>query len=119
MTRLAEHQAVVSSDTIDGRTEVITLDGEFDLSRATEVEQQLSDAFGPDNTDIVVDLRGVRFLDLAVLRALLRGMARAQQQGRRFGLIRPHALVWRIFVLTGLSERFSTYSSIREALSEG
>jgi anti-sigma B factor antagonist len=119
MTRLAQQQAVVSSDTIDGRTEVITLDGEFDLSGAGELEQRLSAAFGPDQTNIVVDLRGVRFLDGAVLQVLLRGLTQAQEQGTRFGLIRPHALVWRVFVLTGLSERFPTHSSVREALSEG
>jgi anti-anti-sigma factor len=117
MTRLAQQEAVVSSDVVGNSTEVITLDGEFDLSNVPEVEQRLSDAF--DRADILVDLRGVQFLDMAVLQVLVRGVAQARDRGTRFGLVRPHALVWRVFVLTGLSERFANYSSIQEALSEG
>lgn len=119
MTRLAQQETAVSSDLVGQRTEVITLDGEFDVSNAPEVEQRLSAAFGPERVDIVVDLRGVRFIDLTVLQVLLRGVARAAERGTRFALIRPHALVWRVFVLTGLSERFASYTSIQEALSEG
>jgi anti-sigma B factor antagonist len=119
MTRLAQQETAVSSDVVDERTEVITLDGEFDVSNAPEVEQRLSAALGPERGGVLVDLRGVRFLDLTVLQVLLRGVARATERGTRFALIRPHPLVWRVFVLTGLSERFATYSSIQEALSEG
>ena len=118
MTRLAQQESAVSSDVVDGRTEVITLDGEFDLSNAPEVEQHLFDAFGAEQGKVLVDLRGVRFLDVATLQVLIRGMTHAKEQGTWFGLVRPNTLVWRVFVLTGLSERFPTYSSIQEALSE-
>ena len=80
------------------------------------MERRLSGASAP-NQDVLVDLRGVRFLDPAVLEVLLRGVTRASGRGTRFGLIRPHALVWRGFVLTGTSRRFSNYSSIQEALA--
>jgi anti-sigma B factor antagonist len=118
MTRLAVQEPAVSSDVVDGRTQVITLDGEFDLSSAPEVEQRLSDALGPERESVLVDLRGVRFLDSTMLQVLIRGMTQAKERGAQFGLIRPHPLVWRVFVLTGLSERFPTYSSIQDALSE-
>ena len=116
MTRLAQQQAAVSSDVVDEHTEVVTLDGEFNRLSAPEVERQLSGALGTEQ-DVLVDLRGVRFLDPAVLEVLLRGVARASGRGTRFDLIRPHALVWRVFVLTGLSARFPNYSSIQEALA--
>jgi len=99
-------------------TEVLTLDGEFDMSDAPELERRLSASSGPRQGGIVVDLRGVTFLDSTMLRVLVRAMAQAQEHGTRFDLIRPHSLVWRVFVLTGLSERFPNYSSIQEALAE-
>jgi anti-sigma B factor antagonist len=119
MTRLAQQQTEVSSEVVGGHTEVITLDGEFDLAKAPEVEQRLVDALGPEQADVLVDLRGVRFLDSTMLHALVRGKTQASERGAQFGLIRPHARVWRVFVLTGFSERFPSYSSIREALAEG
>lgn len=118
MTRLAEHHTGVSSDIVGGRTEVITLDGDFDVSHAPEVGERLSAALSPEQANIVVDLRGVRFLDSALLALLVRSRTRAQQRGTRFALIRPHARLWRVFVLTGLSHSFAAYSSLQEALVE-
>jgi anti-sigma B factor antagonist len=117
MARLAQYQASVSSNVVAGGTEILSLDGEFDLSNSAEVERRLSEAFGGAPTGVLVDLRGVRFVDSAMIEVLLRGLVRAHEQGTRFALIRPNTLVWRVFVLTGLSEHFRSYSSLREALS--
>ena len=116
MTHLAEHQVGVSRDVVGEGTQVITLDGDFDISRTPRLEEQLYAAFSAERHDVVVDLRGVRFLDSALLTLLVRGRTRAQQRGTRFALIRPHARAWRVFVLTGLSQSFASYSSLREAL---
>jgi stage II sporulation protein AA (anti-sigma F factor antagonist) len=119
MTRTTESPASVSTDTVGAGTEILSLDGEFDMSNCAEVERRLSDAaLGREPPDIVVDLRGVSFLDSTVLELLLRELKKANERGSGFALIRPNALVWRVFVLTGVSERFVTYSSLREALSE-
>ena len=118
MARLAEHHSGVSSDLVGESTEVITLDGAFAVSRAPEVEQRLAAAFSPDQADVVVDLRGVRSVDSAMLTLLVQSRTRAQQRGTRFSLIRPHRRVWRLFVLTGLGQNFTTYSSLQEALLE-
>jgi anti-sigma B factor antagonist len=118
MTRFAQDQVGVSSDVVGEHTEVVTLDGEFDMSNAADVEQRLSAAFASEQANIVVDMRGVRFLDATMLKVLLRGRTRAKERGTRFALIRPNALVWRVFVLTGLSDCFPTYPSLREASLE-
>jgi anti-anti-sigma factor len=75
-------------------------------------------ARGRQPTDILVDLRGVSFLDSTMLQLLLREMGRANERGTGFALIRPNALVWRVFVLTGLSQHFVTHASLHEALSQ-
>jgi len=119
VTCTTETPASVSTDVVGAGTEILSLDGEFDMANCGEVERCLSDAaLGREPPDILVDLRGVSFLDGTLLHLLLRGLSKANERGTGFALIRPNALVWRVFVLTGLSERFVTYSSLREALSE-
>lgn len=119
MTRTTEFPASVSTDVVRAGTEILSLDGEFDMANCGEVERRLSDvALGRAPTDILVDLRGVSFLDATLLQLLLRELAKANERGTGFALIRPNALLWRVFVLTGLSERFVSYSSLQEALSE-
>lgn len=117
MGRAAHYQGSVSSDVVAGGTEIVALDGELDLSNVGEFEQYLSEASGPYPADILVDLRGVRSLDSGMLRALLRALTRANERGAGFALIRPNALVWRVFILTGLSVRFLSYATLHEALS--
>ena len=118
MARAAQYHGSVSSDVVAGGTEMLALDGEFDVSNAGDFERRLAEASGPDPTDILLDLRGVSFLDSRMLQVLLRGLTRANERGTGFALIRPNALVWRVFILTGLSARFLSYASLHEALSE-
>ena len=96
---------------------MLTLEGECDLVTAPEFEQRLNKALDANEADVVIDLWGVSFLDSSILQVLLRGMKRAEREGTGFALIRPNDLVWRVFVLTGTSDRFVTYSSLSEALA--
>ena len=116
MARAAQYQGSVSSDVVAGGTEIVALNGELDLSNSADFERRLCEASGPEPTDILVDLRGVSCVDSTTLQVLVRGLTRANERGTGFALIRPNALVWRVFVLTGLSLRFRSYSSLPEAL---
>ena len=116
MARAAQYQGSVSSDVVAGGTEIVALNGELDLSNSADFERRLCEASGPEPTDILVDLRGVSFVDSTTLKVLVRGLTRANERGTGFAPIGPNALVWRVFVLTGLSLRFRSYSSLHEAL---
>ena len=118
MARAAQYLGSVSTDVVAGGTEIVALDGEFDLSNCADFERRLLEASGPAPTDILVDLRGVSFVDSTTIQVLVRGLMRAKERGTGFALIRPNALVWRVFVLTGLSTLFLSYSSLHEALLE-
>src|SRR5918912_3152616 len=59
MTRLAQQEVGVSSDVVGEGTEVIALDGDFDVSHAPAVEQRLSAVLTHEQATIVIDLRGV------------------------------------------------------------
>jgi anti-sigma B factor antagonist len=85
-----------------GRTVVIALAGELDLAGAATLEQELADV---DARAVVVDLRGLGFMDSSGLRALAVAALRAQSAGRRFALVPGAAQVMRVFDITRMRER--------------
>ena len=93
------------------------LDGAFDRANATQVELALGDAIDAGRPRLVIDLRGVSFLDSTMLRVLIQGLGDTAARGARLVLIRPNATVWRVFVLTGLSQSFHSFGRLDEALA--
>ena len=93
------------------------LDGAFDRSNVAQVELALGDAIDADKPQLVIDLRGVSFLDSTLLRVLIQGLGDTAARGAQLTLIRPNATVWRVFVLTGLSHSFHSFARLDEALA--
>jgi anti-sigma B factor antagonist len=111
------HQGCCSSQPAGDLAEVLTLDGAFDRSNAVQVELALGDAGDADKRQLVIDLRGVSFLDSTMLRVLIQGLVDTVARGAQLALIRPNATVWRVFVLTGLSHSFHSFGRLDEALA--
>lgn len=111
------HHGSCSSLPAGDKSELLTLDGEFDRSNAGQFEQALDDALHAGKPQLIVDLRGVSFLDSAMLRVLIRGLGEALAGGGRLALIRPNEHIWRVFVLTGLSHTFPAFGRLDEALA--
>jgi anti-anti-sigma factor len=111
------HQGSFSSQPAGGESQVLMLDGDFDRSNSAPFEQALDDALNADRPQLIVDLRGVSFLDSTMLRALIRGLGDAVARGGHLALIRPNATVWRLFVLTGLSQTLPAFGRLDEALA--
>jgi anti-anti-sigma factor len=90
---------------VAGRAAVIALHGELDLAGVTVLEQELArlDADGPEV--VVVDLRGVEFMDSSGLRAIAMSAFAAQDRGRRFALVPGAAQVMRVFDITRMRHR--------------
>jgi anti-anti-sigma factor len=83
----------------------LTLDGELDISSASRVEREialLEDAGAPI---LVLDLRGLRFMDSTGLRVVVSANARAESARRRLVVVRGPESVHRIFRITRLEER--------------
>ena len=93
------------------------LDGAFDRSNAAQVELALGDAVDADKPQLVIDLRGVSFLDSTMLRVLIQSVGDMAARGGELALIRPNATIWRVFVLTGLSHTFHSFGRLDEALA--
>ena len=108
----------LSSDRIDERTQVVTMDGECDLSTALEAEQRINAALDAGTTEIIFDLRGLSSLGNEGLTMLFRGLIRTKAQSGRFMLIRPNASVWALFENSGLDHAFSTFRDLDGAFAK-
>ena len=86
-------------------TLVVALEGEIDLSATAEAERRIADAEAKEPGRLVIDLRGVTFMDSSGLRVLLTAHRRAEQAGRRFALVRGGDAVDRLLAVTGLAGR--------------
>ena len=114
MTRMSPRKEV-SSDTSANGLRILTLDGEFDLADAPDIERRLTNWIREGRGDVIVDLRGVTYLDSTVLMVLEHANAHAKTFNRQFCLVKPNSLVWRIFVLTGTDRSFPAFATLREA----
>jgi anti-sigma B factor antagonist len=92
--------------TRDGSVAVIEAVGDLDLSGATVLEEELSRlAADPELGTVVLDLRGLAFLDSSGLRLVVLADMEARVAGRRFALVRGAEPVHRVFEITRMSER--------------
>jgi len=88
----------------DGRV-TISLRGELDISSAPSLEDALTKLEGEAPGLIVVDLRGLEFMDSTGLRTLVSADQRARDAGRRLAIVRGPEAVDRVFNVTRLDER--------------
>jgi anti-anti-sigma factor len=110
------HQGFCSFQPAGDQSQVLMLDGDFDRSNAPQFEEALDDALHAGRPQLIVDLRGVSSLDSTMLRVLIRSFGDALAADSRLALIRPNPTVWRVFVLTGLSQTFPAFGRLDEAL---
>jgi anti-sigma B factor antagonist len=79
--------------------------GELDIATVDKLRAEVSRLRESGFTNLVLDLRGVRFLDSTGLRLVLELDAAAQEAGHELALIRGSAVVQRIFEVTQVSDR--------------
>jgi anti-anti-sigma factor len=92
--------------TRNGAVAVIAASGELDLSGAQVLESELERLQAdPDLGTVVLDLRGLEFMDSSGLRLVVLADMRAREAGRRLVLVRGPETVHRVFEITRMSER--------------
>jgi anti-sigma B factor antagonist len=81
----------------------LSLRGELDLATAPELEELL-DRRLVAGTEVVIDLRGLEFMDSSGVRVLVAGHAQASRAGTRLVLVRPEpgSPVAKIIEVSGL-----------------
>lgn len=86
--------------------------GDFDLIAAWQVEKALRDVDPGETSAIVVDLRGLSFIDSTGLQTLTRGAQRARERDIAFTMVRAPAKMDRVFELTGTYEGVEVVESL-------
>ncbi|NEC85094.1 STAS domain-containing protein [Streptomyces sp. SID12501] len=98
-----------------GRT-VVQLHGEIDIAVVLRVTAEMDAAINRPNTDVVVDLGPVEFLDCSGLGLLCRARRRAEERGGRLTLVCPHPRIRRMLRIVELDRVFAVTSTVDEAL---
>ena len=92
--------------TRNGPVAVVAPTGELDLSGAAVLQAELDRlATDPELGSVVLDLRGLEFMDSSGLRLVVLADMRAREAGRRFALVRGDETVHRVFEITRMSDR--------------
>jgi anti-sigma B factor antagonist len=100
----------------NGRVAVVIPTGELDLSGAAILEAELDRlAEEPELGAVVLDLRGLEFMDSSGLRLVVLADMRAREAGRRFSLVRGGDTVHRVFEITRMSDRLDFVEDPEEA----
>ena len=93
----------------DGPTVTVIVRGEVDIANARELYATIDNGHSRAATSVLVDLRGVTFLDSTGLRALL--TANDELDGRL--RVVPSAACLRLFDIAGVTERLvGAYSGV-------
>jgi anti-sigma B factor antagonist len=87
---------------LDGRHARLQPVGELDLATAGDVHELLEQLSADGPRDLVVDLRGLTFMDSTGIALLLRWQQRAAADGIRFGVVLGDERVRRPLELTGV-----------------
>jgi anti-sigma B factor antagonist len=99
-----------------GRVTTVTVSGELDLVSSPAFAQAL-ERLGETEADLVLlDLRGLEFMDSTGLHLLVKAQQRAHESGRRFAVIRGSEQVDRLLNLTGVAELLKIVDSPEELL---
>lgn len=95
---------------------VLRLDGELDLASVPLLESEVESATLDDPARIVLDLRGLDFIDSTGLRAILLQDKRSTERGQTFALVRGSEQVQRLMRMTGVDEHLKIIASPEEIL---
>jgi anti-sigma B factor antagonist len=94
------------------RTEVFVRPvGELDLATVPVVDAQLTELSSSGFPQLIVDLRGVRFLDSTGIRMLFSWQVRSEADGVAFSVIPGPRAVQRVLEVAGVDDRL-TYAPV-------
>lgn len=89
----------------DGPTATLALAGEFDLSVVDVVREKLADAYRDEPSRLVIDLRGLTFIDSTGISFLI-STIRDDEEGRVSFIACDAPAVRRVFAVTGVAQAF-------------
>ncbi len=101
--------------TQSGSVVVIAPTGDLDLSGAAILQAELDRLAADDDLGgLVLDMRGLEFMDSSGLRLVVLADMQARDVGRRFAIVRGDETVHRVFEITRMSDRLDFVDSPEE-----
>jgi anti-anti-sigma factor len=85
---------------------LLCLYGELDLASSAALDVEMRMLQQKDSEQVMIDLSGLEFMDVAGVQALMRAQRYIVESGGRFSLLRGPLNVQRVFELTGTLPRF-------------
>jgi anti-sigma B factor antagonist len=105
----------ITEQLLDGVT-VVAVRGDVDVASAPSLRDRLQARVAKGETNIVVDLLEVPFLDSTALGVLIGGLKRCRDAGGDLRLVIDEPRILKVFEITGLTEVFSISPSVYEAI---
>ena len=99
-----------------GDTPLIEAHGDIDHNNCRSMEIALNRALDEGNLVVLLDLRGVEYIDSGGLSVLLSGVRRLRDRGW-LGVVGPNPNVWRLLEIIGLlvDPNFRIFNDLEEA----
>jgi anti-anti-sigma factor len=88
----------------DGATLLISPRGELDISTTQALDVVLRKGIDGDAPRVILDLRGVSFIDSTGLRLLVFAASRSRSNGDRLRMMRGSEAVERVLLVSGLEQ---------------
>src|SRR5436190_21232501 len=96
---------------------VIEVEGEGDLSNSAVFGRRLLEVAKPGDRNILLDLRGVRFMDSTMVHAILSSTAPIRRSGGEMTIACDNPDVCRILQITAIDGVFRVFPTVEEALA--
>jgi len=93
----------------------LRIEGEMDLSNTQLVRSQIDELLG-DESDVILDLGPVTFMDSTALGMLVHLAKRVEERGGKLTLVITHAPIHKLFSITALDRHFTICGTREEAL---
>jgi anti-anti-sigma factor len=98
----------------EGAALIVAPEGELDMATVDTLRAQLEAGLG-DARVLVLDLRGLNFLDTSGLQLVFEQQRRAEQEGFAFVLVRGQRHVQRLFDIAGMNDRLTIVDDVKDA----
>ena len=98
-----------------GGATVVVARGEVDVATAPALRVAVDEALDRAPDDVVVDLRGVTFIDSTGLGVLIGARRRSLDAGGRFRVLVTEPRILKVFEITGLADLFTIDPSLEPA----
>ena len=94
---------------------VLEVKGEVDLYTSPQLKEKVNDLIEEGQTQLVIDLSGVGFMDSSGLGVLVTALKRAKERGGALALVSPEGSVHKVLTITGLDRVFPIHDSVAQA----